>query len=607
VLRSREPTQVSNSVIRPPSGHWLEGRSLLRISVISAAGLALAMVLFVCIPRVWVGSANPFSTRSEIGARPLTGFSAEVRLGQMGQILESTERVLQVRLIDNYTKNPISLDDFCRKHGTLEPMFRGSVLDLYSRGRWAAAGMGERNANLRPMQPQREGMIRQEYILDPIGTDVLFGMRPVTLGALRDPTQPVAVDLDSGTLTSMRGDTRERLTYRLYSAPAVPGQYRLDVVPPLYGMSRFAQRRCLEIPRERLPRLVALAEELVRPDRLPELPDESTERIKAAVLEGYFLEPQRFAYTLNMEVRDPTIDPVEDFLFNRRSGHCEYFASSLTLMLRAVDIPARLITGFKGAEYNSHTEYYEVQQRHAHAWVEAFIDGEWIVLDPTPGGRDESVRNIAASSGFWKNAKSSLNSLWSNYVVSLSYNRQKQEIYDPLQTTVTGGINTVRGRLDGVKELLQRIRLLIMSPDQWFSWQGLVFTFLLMTTTVLAVRTFRWFARLIRNRLQARRLGRQASRRRVAFYEQFLALMDSIGLRPGVAQTAQEFAETIRRELSSKAGLNGMAEFPERVARNFYRVRFAEQELAPGELDELKRQFDQFAAMLKSGKELRTA
>src|SRR5262249_22235798 len=148
--------------------------------------------------------------------------------------------------------------------------------------------------------------------------------------------------------------------------------------------------RYQELPEgPKLKRLSELAEALTVPERLPADESASTARRMVLALESHLRDSGAYTYSLSMAVDDPTIDPVEDFLFNRKRGHCEYFASALALMLRSVQIPSRLVTGFKGADFNSSEQFYEVQQRHAHAWVEAYVDRNWIVLDPTPGTRDE--------------------------------------------------------------------------------------------------------------------------------------------------------------------------------------------------------------------------
>ncbi|MDH3255726.1 MAG: DUF3488 and transglutaminase-like domain-containing protein, partial [Acidobacteriota bacterium] len=107
---------------------------------------------------------------------------------------------------------------------------------------------------------------------------------------------------------------------------------------------------------------------------------ESAEQIARA--EEYLL--RNYEYTLELGSR-PTDRPVERFLFETRRGHCEYFVSAMVLMLRSQGIPARVVTGYLGADFNQWQRYFIVRQSHAHAWVEAYIpDRGWQIFDPTP-------------------------------------------------------------------------------------------------------------------------------------------------------------------------------------------------------------------------------
>ena len=100
-------------------------------------------------------------------------------------------------------------------------------------------------------------------------------------------------------------------------------------------------------------------------------------------LVGFFRE--QFRYSVTNPATRSGADPLIEFLFNHRSGHCELFASGLAALLRSVDIPARVITGFRAAEFNQVGGYYVVRPTHAHAWVESRDqDGAWRTLDPTP-------------------------------------------------------------------------------------------------------------------------------------------------------------------------------------------------------------------------------
>src|SRR5205814_9510407 len=98
---------------------------------------------------------------------------------------------------------------------------------------------------------------------------------------------------------------------------------------------------------------------------------------KAVALWRHFLAPGQYEYSLNLDISpDETIDPIEDFVANSRSGSCEYFASALAMMLRSQDIPARLVRGYKGGTFNTVGRYYLVQERDAHSWVEAWMPNE---------------------------------------------------------------------------------------------------------------------------------------------------------------------------------------------------------------------------------------
>ena len=103
---------------------------------------------------------------------------------------------------------------------------------------------------------------------------------------------------------------------------------------------------------------------------------------KAIALEGYLRS--RYAYTLDLAGK-PGKDPLAYFLFQKRAGHCEYFASAMAVMLRTLGIPSREINGFLPGEYNSLGGDYIVRASDAHSWVEAYFPGNgWVVFDPTP-------------------------------------------------------------------------------------------------------------------------------------------------------------------------------------------------------------------------------
>jgi hypothetical protein len=103
---------------------------------------------------------------------------------------------------------------------------------------------------------------------------------------------------------------------------------------------------------------------------------------KITTIEQYLQENYKYKLGISLKTQN---DPVYEFLINKRDAHCEYFASAMTLMLRSIDIPARYTVGFVMNEYQKPDNCFVVREKHAHAWVQVFIEGKgWVEFDPTP-------------------------------------------------------------------------------------------------------------------------------------------------------------------------------------------------------------------------------
>src|SRR5262249_44327080 len=129
-----------------------------------------------------------------------------------------------------------------------------------------------------------------------------------------------------------------------------------------------------------------------------------------------------YGYTLQLPDRDIP-DPLAYFLFTRKKGHCEYFASAMAVMLRSLGIPARLATGFQSGIYNSVSDLWLVRASDAHSWVEAWIPGRgWTTFAPTPP--DPSARgglSIFTSMALYLDAAETF---WQQWVVTYDIARQ---------------------------------------------------------------------------------------------------------------------------------------------------------------------------------------
>jgi|GEM_PF-1093269 len=158
---------------------------------------------------------------------------------------------------------------------------------------------------------------------------------------------------------------------------------------PCGGIENYSRDdRHLQLPRDFSPRIRELAARLTeeaRNDSANHGADRSSDDyLKARAVERYLKD--NYQYTMDTVATAWTEDSLDSFLFETRKGHCEYFATSMAVILRAQGIPSRLVTGYHVDRYNPVTGYYEVRRLDAHAWVEAFTDGHgWVSFEPTPG------------------------------------------------------------------------------------------------------------------------------------------------------------------------------------------------------------------------------
>ncbi|MBN2527859.1 MAG: transglutaminase domain-containing protein [Deltaproteobacteria bacterium] len=109
---------------------------------------------------------------------------------------------------------------------------------------------------------------------------------------------------------------------------------------------------------------------------------------------------QKYTYSLTF-TRPGGKDALLNFLWENREGHCEYFASAFALLARSASVPTRVVGGYLLKEYNTFGKYYIVREKHAHVWTEVWLNGTWVIMDPTPaGGAGESGASVVAAVDF---------------------------------------------------------------------------------------------------------------------------------------------------------------------------------------------------------------
>jgi len=149
-------------------------------------------------------------------------------------------------------------------------------------------------------------------------------------------------------------------------------------------------KRALQLPRQFDPRARQLAAEWRANNK------DDADIVRTALT---YFNKQGFVYTLEPPPIGP--DGIDDFLFSTKQGFCEHYASAFVFLMRAANIPARVVTGYLGGEFNDAGNYYIVRQSDAHAWAEVWLAGQgWVRIDPTGAiapGRVESGLSAAVS------------------------------------------------------------------------------------------------------------------------------------------------------------------------------------------------------------------
>lgn len=553
---------------------------------VTALTLALGGVIFLCMPRR--GTAAKTLTGSDPISAHLTGFDDEVKLGQLGEILENESVVMSVELYDyNVPARKI------RPSG--EPLWRGVTMATYDQGRWHRSGKELTTVPL-TMSHNATETIRQDIKLESTDSPVLFGLRPITSIRMATATRN-GPEFNMADGTFVRGELRHEAVDYVVESDA-------DLRAPQSGEREPSARRLadlLEVPDTMRDRLRAIAEPLVK-----DIPRDDREA-RAKALERYLLVDGKFSYTLHMDVQDATIDPVLDFLINRKQGHCEYFASALTLMLRSIGVPARMVNGFKGGDWNELAQVLSVREKHAHSWVEAYLGSKdfvgplWLTLDPTPAvERQRSLEQVTGFKGHFRQFTDFVRYVWVFFVVGYNADRQNRLVYEPIQ-------QLVREARSGFAMMGQAIRPALSSLfdfkdiGQFISWRGFFVSFSALLLLAGVVRLIVWITMRIVRWLRGPDRDELSLSAGVVFYRRLTQLLAQYGLERPPAETQQEFA---RRAIVFLTGggsrTESVADVPRLVVDSFYRVRFGHLTLTPERLKQLEARLDALEASLHS-------
>ena len=545
------------------SGRFLTGTSMLALGV-----FLTSLAFFFLFPRLGMGF---FFGQGRKG-QAVSGFSDSIKLGHFGTIKDNMQVVMRVEIPGDTSRGTrtlrmrgISFDHYDGKSWT-KTTSKKRPLPRYQRDQWRVV-----YDNVIDSAGFKEKLVYQNIYVEPIIGDRRVVFAEPRLMALsinnarldqlkRSPTnflQGAIANADISTgpgLRNAREGQAAALQYTAVSTGYRPSNDHLRLISrirkayPPEVMALYTQK-----PVGLDPAIKREAERLTA--------GATTMHDKVLAIERHLLDN----FTYSTEGGHDQDNPLSDFLFGRKSGHCEYFASGMVMLLRTLDIPARPANGFYGGAYNSYGSFYAVRQADAHSWVEVFYPGHgWVTYDPTP----PAMVIVPPEDGFWAGVEEWFDSLrlrWYKWVVEYDLEKQLaffteigKSIRSWFPSTGDSGTpdNSGKGWLEGLKAWAN-------DPMNWVMLGLPVFLF-------LAWR-LRWFQSLVawirRRREDALRNDPPA----VAAYRRMTVLLARLGFIRRGSETPRELARRVA--LSGYPAADSVAYVTDQFEQARYRER----------------------------------
>jgi protein-glutamine gamma-glutamyltransferase len=489
-----------------------------------------ATAMFFLLPRMSAGYLGNYSFGNDFSA----GFSDRVQLGRIGQIQQSNAVAMHIQ-IDGDTQGRYDLhwrgmalanfdghtwSNYGQRAGLQREPSGGFAVPRLNEG---ATKQAEQAGNQSTAATAAE-LIHYRVVMEPIGTSVFF-LAPWAR-RVRGSYRALQIDASGGVYDS--DGERPPSIYDAVSDISTPAPAQLREAGDFLPQFAFTYLRVPPLD----PRIPRLAQQISG--------SATNNYDKASAIESYL--KTHFGYTLQLP-RSPVGDPLANFLFERKQGHCEYFASAMAVMLRTQRIPARVVNGFRGGEFNDLTGSYVVRARDAHAWVEAYFPGYgWVTFDPTPAG-------VSGTSQGWSRLLLYLDaasSFWREWVIS----------YDSSHQYVLGqaAVSRTRASWEKAQSWVHRHyarmetwasrseRKVDLSAGRWLGIAASVLVLLVLLANAA------WIVRTIRARRLLTHPERSPDEAAAMWYERMAHLLERRGVQKSTSQTAQEFVRIIPEE-----------------------------------------------------------
>ena len=518
---------------------------------IAAAVTVVAIPLYFFLPRLQAKSGAPPASDTASSYVDFIDDIETMELGRPGLPQQPETIVMRVKT------------DAPEERRIYDLKWRGLSYDYYDGRAWTL-----RRREERPVVTQGRFYKLEDSAMDSRLMRQTFFMEETLTNTVYAARRALAVSSGAGFLRRDSSDNlfarfpeQGRTNYTVVSDTIFPD---IDRISDLTHIPDDIRSTWLQLP-ELDPRIVQLALEITR--------GYERKYDKAHALETWLRSNYTYAWTPPLSPND---DAPEDgdrlayFLFGSRAGHCEYFATAMTVMLRAVGIPARLTVGFLAGEYNPVGGSWTVRRKHAHAWTEAwFPPYGWIEFDAVPAGelyaepaRARFFADLADAVGLW----------WRENVAGYDADRQ----YSAISGFFTF-VNQIEDRAgEFLSSFTNRVRGVFNLPPQTapaVKIAALIALFIAVSGIIIFRRTKRRIAGIFRP-------GGQNSRGEAAdFYAETLTFLKSHGFIPEKTQTPLEFVKNFGTHPAAAALLD--------LTLFYNKVRFGDQN-APFPRDEAR-------------------
>ncbi len=515
IQRARARVAARQAPQPPPPAKL--GSALSGTAVAICVGtVVLTTLLFFVIPRGGRGYFGSLALPSD----RISGFSDQVDLGEIGRIKRLSTVVMHVQAPDLSPLRPVK--------------WRGIGLTTFDGKKWFNRNLIFSNLSgfrffrfrqelFHPGQPQ--DLLSYTITLQSVASDALFlATQPLQLtGPFRDLWQ------DEAGSVFLRYNSGSLVRYAAVSDVAVPSADLLRTDSA--AVSPEIRETYLQLPPVD-PRVRQLALEITQP--------ESSVYDKARAVESYL--HNHYAYTLDLPPAMPP-DPIAYFLLEARRGHCEFFASSMTILLRAVGIPARLVNGFLQGSYNDLSGQYTVRASDAHTWVEVYFPTYgWISFDPTPPeGRSAQALRLGRLSLYLD----AMQTYWEEWVINYDFLHQVTLARQLEQSSRQWTNQSRRYFRQRYQYLVAQVR---QTTDDLLEHRRAALVFVLLSALALAGL---WARPAFRGRFREWRMLRRARQGNVRpedatlAYLRLLRFLSRYGIRKSPAQTPHEFARSV--------------------------------------------------------------